>query len=133
VVSNNSKILGKPLPQPIETFLNEVRKHPSRASNTYYLHTYVGYFDRMATSLSEISRILKPGGKFLLVAQDSYYKEIHADLAAYLVALAEQRDFKLRSRHDFIVKANLGYLNSRSRRYNATPFRVESVLVMERK
>lgn len=133
VVCHDKIALNTGFPEPVQVFLDQVRRHPSRASNTYYLRTYIGYFERMAASLTEISRVLKTGAPLLLVAQDSYYKEVHADLSAYLTALAEQRKFRLLNRHDFIVKANLGYLNSRARRYNATPFRVESVLVLERK
>jgi hypothetical protein len=36
VVSRDGKALDTTFPQPIQTFLDEVRKHPSRASDTYY-------------------------------------------------------------------------------------------------
>ena len=85
----------------VVNLLRSIASHKSKASSTYYLKTYVDYFSGMATSLAEISRVLRPGGAAALVVQDSYYKEIHIDLAAIVTALACDRGlgFVTRTEH----------------------------------
>ena len=44
------------------------------------------YFGDAIASMSDIRRVLIPGGTALLVLQDSYYKELHVDLPALFLA-----------------------------------------------
>jgi DNA modification methylase len=90
------------------TFLTALKQHPSKASGGYYYKTHLDYFDKTARSLGRVSQALKPGGRAVLVVQDSYYKEIHNDLPRILaemgvlqgLSFSGQEDFHLRSMSD---------------------------------
>ena len=63
----------------------EVASHTSYAAQNYYLKTIRQYFDDMFLSLSELHRVLKPGGIALLVVQNSYFKEVEIPLGELYV------------------------------------------------
>ena len=44
-------------------FLSAVKKHPSKASDSYYYKTHLDYFDKMHASLTIASEALNDGGK----------------------------------------------------------------------
>ncbi|MBE3048758.1 hypothetical protein IMZ48_40910, partial [Candidatus Bathyarchaeota archaeon] len=56
-------------------FLNAVKRHPSKASSTYYLKYFIQYFSASFDSIIEIDRVMKKSSLCILVVQDSYYKE----------------------------------------------------------
>jgi len=111
-----------------DAFLESVRKHPSKASENYYYKLYVQYFASMSLSLAEISRLLVSGGPCVIVVQDSYYKELHADLPRFITEIANEHSLILYDRHDFHWKRSIRRVNTRSRRYRSATAAVESVL-----
>lgn len=60
--------------------LEDVRLHQSYASQRYYYKTYCNYFYSLGNSISELSRVLKRGGKVALVLQNSFHKDIELDI-----------------------------------------------------
>ena len=112
-------------------FLKRLSQHPSKASSTYYYKNHAQYFVSMATSLSEIRRILKTGGQCILVVQDSYYKDIHNDLPDILTEMAALRALRLSDRIDFPSGRTLAGVNPGAREYRTTFSAVESVLTFE--
>ncbi|WP_299006356.1 DNA methyltransferase [uncultured Caulobacter sp.] len=90
------------------SFLAALKAHPSKASGGYYYRTHLDYFDKMNRSVQRLARSLKPGGRAVLVVQDSYYKDIHNDLpkiiteigAGHGLTLAQSASFHLRSMSD---------------------------------
>jgi SAM-dependent methyltransferase len=111
-----------------DTFLKAVRQHPSKGSQNYYHKLFVQYFTDMAASLSEITRLLRKSGTCVLVVQDSYYKELHANLARYVSEMAEQSGLSVFDRHEFNWNRNMVRVNSRARKYRDSTDAVESVL-----
>lgn len=83
----------RPLPTTLEWLktslladvLSTVKGHPSYAARSYYLKTFLQYFDDMYRSLTEIHRVLKPRGIALLVVQNSYFKEVEIPLGEIYV------------------------------------------------
>jgi len=72
--------------QTCNDFLDAVAQHPSKASKSYYLPTYLQYFRDAELSLREIKRVLKDSGQAVIVVQSSYYKDIElplGDMPAY--------------------------------------------------
>ena len=110
------------------SFLNAVKKHHSKGSQNYYHKLYVQYFSDMADSLEEIARLLVKKGNCVLVVQDSYYKEIHADLAQFVTGMAQNKGLSLFDRHDFKWNRNIVNVNSRARKYRKSVAAVESAL-----
>jgi SAM-dependent methyltransferase len=113
------------------TFLEALKGHPSRASAGYYYKTHVDYFDKMSRALSQIARGLKPGGRAVLVVQDSYYKDIHNDLPAVLIQMCGASGLALGSRQDFSARSMAG-INPYTRLYKRSSGATESVLCFER-
>lgn len=113
------------------TFLRALSRHGSKSSSTYYYKNHLQYFASMAGSLSEIHRVLKVGGRCILVVQDSYYKDLHNDLPAMVSEMAAIRGLHLRGRTDFRLGRTLAGINPGAREYRASFSAVESVLSFE--
>lgn len=114
-------------------FIANLKAHPSKASDGYYLKTHLDYFEKMASSLENISIALKPKGAAVLVVQDSFYKEIHNDLPAITVEIAANAGLRLRRRDDFQLKRSMAGINPYSRIYKRPPGALEAVLCFEKK
>ena len=112
-------------------FLDALSQHDSKASSTYYFKNHVQYFHSIGTSLSEITRVLKPAGRCVLVVQDSYYKDIHNDLPTIVTEMAILRRLCLRERRDFALTRTLAGVNPGAKEYRTSFSAIESVLTFE--
>jgi len=109
-------------------FLDGVLHHESKASASYYYKNHVQYFGSMFESIGEVGRILKPAGHCVMVVQDSYYKNIHNDLARTFTEMFAHYGLELVSRKDFISNRNMARINPGVSKYRAPKEPVESVL-----
>jgi len=109
-------------------FLRRVLRHPSKAAKSYYYKTYVQYFAAISSSVTEISRCVKREGSCAIVVQDSYFKDIRADLPAMFAEIASERGLLLSRRLDFPMSQTLVHINTKSRLYRSSSTAVESVL-----
>jgi hypothetical protein len=109
-------------------FLERVLRHPSKAAKSYYYKTYVQYFAAISRSISEISRCIKRGGTCIIVAQDSYFKDVRADLATMFGEIAFEWGLVLSRKVDFTMSRTLATINTKSRGYRPISPAVESVL-----
>jgi hypothetical protein len=98
-------------------FLLQIHTHKSKASNTYYYKNHVQYFGLLYDSIKEISRTLKPDAYCVLVAQDSYYKEIHNDLPQIISDMAVSVGLSLRDSTNFRLARTLAGVNPGARKY----------------
>jgi DNA modification methylase len=114
------------------TFLETLRKHRSKASGGYYYKTHVDYFDKVARSITNVTRALKLGGGSVIVVQDSYYKEVHNDLPGIITEICKIRGLDLRLRKDFLISRSMSGINQKSKIYNRKSERVEAVLCFEK-
>lgn len=113
-------------------FLEMVKKHPSKASDGYYLKTHIDYFDKMFRSLSAISKAMRPKGAAILVVQDSYYKEVHNDLPAVVSEMASVHGLELRRRENYRISKTLAGSHPHTKKYRRNFEATESVLCFER-
>ncbi|ACL18707.1 hypothetical protein Dhaf_0642 [Desulfitobacterium hafniense DCB-2] len=113
--------------------LEKIRLHAAKASQSYYYKTYTQYFTSVYQSLQEISRVLRNDGSCVLVVQDSYYKDIHVNLAAIIEQMGQTLTWQLALQEDFPTKQNMAGLNSRSAHYRKTTMATESVLIFNKK
>ena len=114
------------------SFLMDVKKHPSKASAGYYYRTHADYFDKMHRSLGSISQALKSQGAAVLVVQDSYYKDVHNDLPSMISEMAAFHGLGLKRREDFRLSKTLAGSHPHSKAYRKSFEAVESVLCFER-
>jgi hypothetical protein len=108
--------------------LERISNHPSKAARAYYYKTYVQYFAGIAQSFSEMSRCLKQHARCVLVVQDSYFKDVHIDLATIFAEMALPVSLGLRRQVDFPISRTFGSINSRSKGYRDVSSATESVL-----
>jgi hypothetical protein len=109
-------------------FLRKVEKHTSKASRTYYLRTHLRYFDLMYRSLGELRRVSAPGAPCFIVAQDSYYKDVHNDLPLVIAQMAGALGFTLKQQYDFPSSRHMGRVNRSASLWRSSGKAVESVL-----
>jgi hypothetical protein len=126
--SNYASSIG----QSASSFLKRVGSHNSQASSTYYKKYYEQYFNGMAASLTEIRRVLRPGGQAVLVVQDSFYKDVHLDLAEIIGNMSANLGWQGSQRMDFDVPRTMASINKGSRRYRSTFRTVESALILHK-
>lgn len=122
-----------PLPSPAwgptaSSFLEELRAHQSKASSTYYYQTHLQYYSAIYQSLREISRVLAPGGCCILVVQDSFYKDLHNDLAQILAEMTARIGLRLTRKEDFPLSQLMAKVHPHTRNYRKRISATESVL-----
>lgn len=113
----------------IDSLLERISNHKSKASATYYLSTYRDYFEKFSQSIREVGRIVTQTGRAALVVQDSAYKEIHVDLAKATCELMQGEGFEQSDRVDFECDRSMRDLGELRRRAEKP---VESVLLFRR-
>ncbi len=131
-----SPLVGSTAPRTIRSWgptaiklLNDVASHSSKASSTYYLRFYQKYFHRLAISARNIARLLKPSGHLCMVVQDSYYKEIHIDLAKIAIEILETAGLRYVTRVNYHSDKSIAVINSRA--HKAGRSATESAIVLE--
>ena len=112
--------------------LARISSHESKASNGYYRKFFEGYLQGLDASLAEVGRVIRPASPVIFVVQDSYYKELHIDLASIISEIAEAHHLSRVADHNFEVVARRNYatINPRSRVYRSSTPAIESVLIM---
>lgn len=114
----------------LNAFVDKVTNHTSKASKSYYRRFYLQYFANMAGSLRELRRVVADGGRCALVVQDSYYKDVHLDLAKGLAEMAGRIGWAGSSRQDFKVTRTIAQMNAASRQYRQDFKAVESLILL---
>ncbi|SDQ92933.1 DNA methyltransferase [Pseudomonas moorei] len=114
-------------------FIDKLRNHSSKASAGYYYKSHIDYFSKMARSMRGLAKSLKSGGGAVLVVQDSYYKDIHNDVASIVTEMAQFQGLTLFRREDFAQRNSMSGINTRSRKYNKPTGSVESVICFLKK
>ena len=109
-------------------FLDRLKGHASKASNSYYYLNHLQYFDAIQRSLNEISRTMKQSASCVLVVQDSYYKEIHNDLPKMIIQMSKETGLLLKRRKDFLLQRTMAGIHPGAKQYRDIFHANESVL-----
>lgn len=118
-------------PDAVADVLRKIKKHPSKASSTYYYKTYAQYFLDALTSLKEVERVLKPQKAAVFVVQSSYYKDVYIDLPELYCEMAKSLNMKASITAEFDVTKFLAQINTRSTAHRESTSHSESVIVLE--
>lgn len=118
-------------PPRLRRLLGAISAHGSKNSATYYRPTYEQYFADAHASLSEVRRVLRPGGKAVLVLQTSFYKEIPIPLPDLYIDIAGTLGLSGATILRFPVQKVLTQINPTSQRHLADRQYVESVIALE--
>jgi hypothetical protein len=126
--SDEEKLIAGPISA---NLLRQIRAHSSKASSGYYAKFYRQYFRTMRASLAEISRVTRDAAPLVMVAQDSFYKDIHVDLPTVLDELATEQGWSRVGFQHYSVR-NFASINRRSRNYRDATSATEAVLLFSK-
>ena len=103
--------------------LDAIANHPSKASRSYYWKWLAQYFAGYAASLAQVAQVTSQTGTIGLVVQDSYYKELHLDLAQITAEILAICGWQLYRSYSFAPRRSLAQINPRAIAYknNNTP------------
>lgn len=110
------------------TFLEALRHHESKASESYYYKNHLQYFESIFQSLVEIKSKLTDDGRCILVVQDSFYKNLHNQLPRMFGEMGGAVGLTLMRQENFNSKRTLAGINPGTRRYRRNFHATESVL-----
>lgn len=99
--------------------LEKIRTHDTKAAASYYWKNIVQYFSDAYCALRELHRVMKVGGKGLIVVQSSYFKEIEIPLGAIYVEMAQEIGFSSRVAYSEAVKQHMAHINTKSTAYKS--------------
>lgn len=120
--------LGKHVLSLLKTVLN----HGSYAAKNYYWKTFVQYFNDALRIVNEMVRVLKPGGQAALVVQDSWFKDLHVNLADCYVELGVKAGMKASVDASYLVTNVLTNVNVAAQKYKKGGVE-EHVVIYEKK
>jgi hypothetical protein len=109
-------------------FVEEVERHTSKASATYYRKHYLQYFAGLRASVDSILTTCKPTARLGFVVQDSHYKELRLDLALVTREMLEVRGRSHFSCYEF-SGGSMAAINPRARKYRESFAITESLLI----
>jgi hypothetical protein len=113
-------------------FLDAVKTHRSRASAGYYYKSHLDYYAKMARALTRLANGLRERGTMVLVVQDSWYKDVHNDVAEILQELCEHRGLKTVDSRDFPVTRSLADVHKHRAAYRRERPTAESVMLFQK-
>jgi len=129
IVATPNKTL---LSQDVNSLIENIRNHKSKASATYYYKHYKQYFEDADSSLREIHRVLKPGGSAILVVQSSYYKDLAVNLGDLFASMGAHIGFNSRVILKVPVRRVLASINPHARRYANLRIYTEDVVALKK-
>jgi hypothetical protein len=119
-------------PHDVRQLLERIRRHPSKASDTYYYKHFAQYFDDARLSLAEIRRVLKPRSTAVVVVQSSYYKDLPVRLGDLYSALGESLGLRSRLVLRVPVRRVLATINPRATHHEPDRQYTEDVVALHR-
>lgn len=112
--------------------LQGVEKHSSKAAKSYYWKNMIQYFDGIGTSLAEAKRVLRKGGRALIVVQSSYFKDLKIDLPKIYYEMIDMLGCESKIAREEIVKGHMAHVNTKSNGYVKNKVFKESVVEMRK-
>ena len=108
--------------------LEAIARHPSKASGSYYWKWLAQYFSGYASSLAQLALITTQTGTIGLVVQDSYYKELHLNLAQVTTEILATCGWRLYRAYAFAPRRSFAQINPRAVAYANNPLPNERAL-----
>jgi hypothetical protein len=93
--------------------LKAIAAHPSHASATYYYWNFHQYFKDMHVVFQKLSYACKSGARGVLVAQNSFYKEMEIRLPDILVEIAVESKVAARIVRREVIRSHMGRFSPR--------------------
>lgn len=113
-------------------FLENVKVHNSKAAKSYYLKSFIQYFDDAFQSVEEISRVLCDNGKAAIIVQTSYFKELEIKLSDIYVEMGKNVGLKSKILKRDVVRQHMANVNSKSSEYVTNKIFYEDIILYEK-
>ena len=113
-------------------FLEQLYSHSSQASRGYYFKNHLQYFSALYKSVLECTRVLRHSGNCVYVVQDSFYKDIHNDVATIVTEMFKLNGLNLVQKSNFSKNNSISVINARAKKYSAARKTVETVLIFQK-
>jgi hypothetical protein len=132
VITKNGKYQKSEWGKLCNETLDAIKKHRTKAAESYYWKNIVQYFIDIDSALSEIVRVLKQGGRGLIVVQSSYFKEIEIPLGDIYQEMAMMKGLRARIAYREEVKGHMAHVNTRSSIYKQNKVYSEDFVYIEK-
>ena len=110
------------------SLLSSIETHSTKSAKNYYLPNILQYFRDAEDSIREIVRVLRPGGKALIVVQSSYFKELEIKLGEMYVEMAIELGCASSIVSRDTVRGHMAHVNSKSNEYKLNKIYFEDVI-----
>lgn len=114
-----------------KVLLNDVWRHSSKASRSYYYWNYADYITATYAVATEIQRVMKPGGRGAIVVQDSFYKDLRVLTHEIIIEALAAQGLSCRVSRREAVKGHMGQMSPSQRTHARTKTLYEYVLTFE--
>jgi hypothetical protein len=91
--------------------LEVILNHKAYASRRYYYHTYRQYFARLYLCLEHVTKLLREGGRGIIVIQDSYYKDINVPTPSISLQMLQSLSCQSHVVRTAAVKMHMGRMS----------------------
>jgi SAM-dependent methyltransferase len=108
--------------------LEHVERHKSKAAISYYLLNMLQYFRNAELSLREITRVLQPESRALVVVQSSYFKEHEINLGQIYVELCQNLGVHSTIANREVIRGHMAHVNTKSNLYKSGKVYCEDVV-----
>ncbi len=112
--------------------VDAISAHGSKASKSYYSVLARQYFADLEASLRELLRVLRPGGRGLVVVQTSYYKDVLIPLPALSVEILAGLGQESKVIQSEGISQHYGHLSPHQRSYVTRKVLDEAVIFFRR-
>ena len=94
--------------------MESIGSHTSKASRTYYAKWIAQYIRDYTASLAQVAAISARTGTVVLVVQDSYYKDVHIDLATITREMMSFHGWRAVRCYKFAARPSFGQIHPRA-------------------
>ena len=116
----------------IAEVLRKIRRHSSKAAESYYYPTIRSYFSGLNEALREAHRTLTSQAHFGLVLQNSYFKDILIDLPQLAKEQAEGIGFKHVDQIDYPCSSTRATMHPHRASWRETQAKTESFIILRK-
>ncbi len=132
IVRGDGDAYLRALPSGCRELLRRIEGHPSKASRSYYVRFVRNYLGAMRDALESISLAAAESARFVVVAQDSWYKDVLVGTSELLREILDELGWTKREQWMFKVESSLSEVNPHSRMWRDGSKVSENVTVFAR-
>jgi len=120
------------LPKGSRDLIANIETHPSKGSKSYYSKFVANYLNSMQIVFKSLSSTVTQSARFIMVVQDSWYKDIQMKTSSLLTEMLLELGWKIECEWNFAVESSLSSMNPHSRDWRDSSKISENVIALRR-